>query len=128
LSVALSWDLFVVGKDGSGAADAGRRRVFATYGVDDSTTGPVGLLLRSMYRTDGVPGFAVTILQNWPGGTSTNIADYNSFVQTQASGATYAGATVNWKAVGSTATVDARDNVGGRLALSSSSLSLLSSK
>ena len=56
-------------------ADAGRRRVFATYGVDDSTTGPVGLLLRSMYRTDGVPGFAVTILQNWPGGTSTNIAD-----------------------------------------------------
>jgi hypothetical protein len=57
------------------AADAGRRRVFATYGVDDSTTGPVGLLLRSMYRTDGVPGFAVTILQNWSGGTSTNIAD-----------------------------------------------------
>ena len=45
--------------------------------------------------------------------TSTDIADYNSFVQTQASGATYAGATVNWKAVGSTATVDARDNVGG---------------
>jgi len=45
--------------------------------------------------------------------TSTAIADYNSFVQTQASGATYAGATVNWKAVGSTATVDARVNVGG---------------
>lgn len=45
--------------------------------------------------------------------TSTAIADYNSFVQAQASGATYAGATVNWKAVGSTATVDARDNVGG---------------
>lgn len=45
--------------------------------------------------------------------TSTDIADYNSFVQAQASGATYAGATVNWKAIGSTATVDARDNVGG---------------
>lgn len=45
--------------------------------------------------------------------TSTDIASYNSFVQAQASGATFAGATVNWKAVGSTATVNARDNVGG---------------
>jgi hypothetical protein len=44
--------------------------------------------------------------------TSTDIADYNSFVQTQASGATYAGTTVNWKAVGSTLTVGARENVG----------------
>jgi hypothetical protein len=45
--------------------------------------------------------------------TSTDIADYNSFVNTDAGGATYDGATVNWKAVGSTATVAARDNVGG---------------
>jgi hypothetical protein len=45
--------------------------------------------------------------------TSTAIADYNSFVQSDASGSTFAGATVNWKAVASTATVNARDNVGG---------------
>jgi hypothetical protein len=45
--------------------------------------------------------------------TSTAIGDYNSFVQSDASGSTFAGATVNWKAVASTATVNARDNVGG---------------
>jgi len=43
------------------------------------------------------------------------IAYYNGFVNSpaNAAGATYAGATVNWKAIGSTATVDAKDNVGG---------------
>jgi hypothetical protein len=45
--------------------------------------------------------------------TSTDIADYNTFVNSQASGATYEGSVVSWKAVGSTATVNARDNVGG---------------
>ena len=45
--------------------------------------------------------------------TSTDIADYNTFVNGQASGATYEGSVVSWKAVGSTATVNARDNVGG---------------
>ena len=45
--------------------------------------------------------------------TSTNISDYNTFVNSQALGATYQGSVVNWMAVGSTATVDARDNVGG---------------
>jgi hypothetical protein len=45
--------------------------------------------------------------------TSTDIADYNAFVNTDAGGATYGGTTVNWNAVGSTSTVDARDNVGG---------------
>jgi hypothetical protein len=45
--------------------------------------------------------------------TSTDIGDYNTFVNSQASGATYEGNVVSWKAVGSTATVDARDNVGG---------------
>jgi hypothetical protein len=45
--------------------------------------------------------------------TSTDIADYNTFVNGQASGATYEGSIVSWKAVGSTATVNARDNVGG---------------
>ncbi len=45
--------------------------------------------------------------------TSTDIADYNTFVNSQASGATYEGSVVSWKTVGSTATVNARDNVGG---------------
>jgi hypothetical protein len=45
--------------------------------------------------------------------TSSSIADYNTFVNAEAAGATYNGSTIAWKAVGSTATVDARDNVGG---------------
>lgn len=45
--------------------------------------------------------------------TSSDITTYNNFVQSQAGGATYGGVTVNWKAIGSTATVKARDNVGG---------------
>ena len=45
--------------------------------------------------------------------TSSNIADYNSFVNFEANGATYNGATISWKAVVSTASVHARDNVGG---------------
>ena len=44
---------------------------------------------------------------------SSDIEVYNSFVNTQAAGATYGGSTVSWKAIGSTDTVDARDNVGG---------------
>jgi hypothetical protein len=44
---------------------------------------------------------------------SSDIEFYNSFVNTQAAGATYGGSTVSWKAIGSTATVDARANVGG---------------
>jgi len=51
---------------------------------------------------------------------SSNIADYNNFVQAQA---TLAGLQldnsanpVTWKAIGSTATVDARDNIGNIIA------------
>src|SRR5262245_58387609 len=44
--------------------------------------------------------------------TSSNIADYNSFVNAQARGHTYNGSVVTWKAIGSTATVNAIDNVG----------------
>jgi hypothetical protein len=45
--------------------------------------------------------------------TSSNIADYNSFVNFEANGASYNGATISWNAVVSTASVSARDNVGG---------------
>jgi hypothetical protein len=44
--------------------------------------------------------------------TSTNIADYDSFVNAQAGGATYSGVVVNWLAIGSTDSVDAIDHVG----------------
>jgi hypothetical protein len=44
--------------------------------------------------------------------TSTHIADYDSFVNDQAGGATYNGAVVNWLAIGSTDSVDAIDHVG----------------
>jgi hypothetical protein len=44
--------------------------------------------------------------------TSTNIADYDSFVNAQAGGATYDGAVVNWLAIGSTDSIDAIDHVG----------------
>src|SRR4051812_38888348 len=44
--------------------------------------------------------------------TSTNIADYDSFVNAEAGGATYDGAVVNWLAIGSTDSVDAIAHVG----------------
>jgi len=45
-------------------------------------------------------------------GTSSNIADYNNFVNAQAGGATYNGSVVSWLAIASTSTVNAIDNVG----------------
>jgi len=42
---------------------------------------------------------------------SANIADYDSFVNVQAGGATYSGVLVDWLAIGSTASVDAIDHV-----------------
>jgi PEP-CTERM motif len=44
--------------------------------------------------------------------TSTNIGDYDSFVNAQAGGATYNGVVVGWLAIGSTDSVDAIDHVG----------------
>jgi hypothetical protein len=45
--------------------------------------------------------------------SSSDINVYNAFVTSAAGGATYDGSTVSWKAIGSTASVNARDNVGG---------------
>ncbi len=44
--------------------------------------------------------------------TSTDIATYNAFVNTDAAGATYDAAVVSWKVIGSTQTVDAATNIG----------------
>ena len=43
---------------------------------------------------------------------SANIADYDSFVNAQAGGATYSGVLIDWLAIGSTDSVDAIDHVG----------------
>ena len=43
--------------------------------------------------------------------TSTNISDYDNFVQSQAGGATYNGVVVNWLAIGSTESVNAIDHI-----------------
>jgi hypothetical protein len=43
---------------------------------------------------------------------STNIADYDAFVNSQAGGATYSGAVVKWLAIGSTDSIDAIDHIG----------------
>jgi hypothetical protein len=44
--------------------------------------------------------------------TSTSITDYDSFVNDKAGGAMYNGVVVNWRAIGSTDTVDAIEHVG----------------
>ena len=66
---------------------------------------PAGLLpgdeFRFVFVTDGTTA-----------ATSANISDYDTFVQSQADGATYNGVQVNWLAIGSTATVNAIDHVG----------------
>jgi hypothetical protein len=68
-------------------------------------TTPAGLspgdTFRFVFVTDGTTA-----------ATSSNIADYNAFVNAQAEGATYNGATVSWVAIGSTATTNAIQNVG----------------
>lgn len=61
-----------------------------------------GDTLRFIFVTDGLTP-----------ATSADISTFNAFVQSEAAGATYNGVTVNWKAIGSTPTVNARDNVGG---------------
>jgi hypothetical protein len=43
---------------------------------------------------------------------SSTMADYNSFVNAQAGGATYDGSVVTWYAIGSTSSVNAIDNIG----------------
>ncbi len=44
--------------------------------------------------------------------TSTNISDYDAFVNAQAGGATYNGSVVTWLAIGSTSSVNAIDHIG----------------
>jgi hypothetical protein len=68
-------------------------------------TTPAGLApgdqFRFVFVTDGATA-----------ATSTDIGTYDSFVQSQADGATYNGVTVTWQVIGSTDTVNAIDHIG----------------
>lgn len=55
-------------------ADPQRGTLFAWFQAGDASSGPIGILLRSLYRTDRVPGYAIHVLQNFAGGTSSEIA------------------------------------------------------
>lgn len=68
-------------------------------------TTPAGLQPGDQFRIFYVTG-------NVSSATSTDIATYNSTVNTQAGGATYNGATVTWSAIASTSSVSAINNVG----------------
>lgn len=67
---------------------------------------PAGLNPGDKFRFLAVTTSATT-------GGSSDISTYNTFVQNDLASATYNGVAVNWKAVGSTSTVNARDNVLG---------------
>ncbi len=67
---------------------------------------PAGLAPGSVFR------FLYTT-QSTTAASSTDIATYDTFVNADAAGATYGGVAVQWKTLGSTVTVDARDHVGG---------------
>jgi hypothetical protein len=67
-------------------------------------TTPAGLTpgaqFRFIFNTDGTTP-----------ATSSNITDYDNFVNTQAGGATYNGVTVTWQVIGSTPSVNAIDHI-----------------
>jgi hypothetical protein len=61
------------------------------------------------------PGDSFRFVFLTPGSTqpfSSDIATYNSFVNTQAAGATYNGSVVGWSVIGSTFAVNAINNIG----------------
>lgn len=92
LRATLALGLFCV----AGAAQAGTI----------SLTTPTGLNNGDKFRF-------LFLTQTTRDATSSNIADYNAFVNTAAGGATYAGTAVSWAAFANTATVGSAANVGG---------------
>jgi hypothetical protein len=79
-------------------ASASAQTIIGQLGVLDDTS---GLSAGDQYRL-------VFVTSTTTNATSSNIADYNTFVQGVANTAGYG--SVNWFAVGSTLTVDAQDN------------------
>ena len=66
---------------------------------------PTGLVTGDQFRV-------IFVTPGTTDATSADIATYDAFVTAQASGATYNGVLVNWRAVGSTSTVNAIDHIG----------------
>ena len=87
--------MLCIGYTGGGGAEAGGIALNTPAGLNPGDS------FRFVFVTDGS-----TTAQ------SSNISDYDNFVQTQAGGATYNGAVVNWLAIGSTGTVNAIDHIG----------------
>jgi hypothetical protein len=54
----------------------------------------------------------VFVTDNTTSQFSSNIGDYNGFVNSQAGGATYEGSLITWFAIGSTSSVNAINNIG----------------
>ena len=67
---------------------------------------PIGLAAGDTFRF-------IFLTQGTITGTSADISTYDTFVNSQAGGAQYQGATISWSAIISTSTIDARDHVGG---------------
>ena len=67
---------------------------------------PTGLAAGDTFRF-------IFLTQDTITGTSADISTYDTFVNSQAGGAQYQGATISWSAIISTSTIDARDHVGG---------------
>jgi hypothetical protein len=94
-----------------------RTTILAVLAAMTSLTVGVGVRAGTMLQTPAGlnPGDTfrfVFVTDGSRDATSTNITDYDNFVQSQAGGATYNGVVVNWLAIGSTATVNAIDHVG----------------
>ena len=89
------------------------RRCRALVGVRVGGRAEAGIILQTPAGLNPGDHFRfVFVTDGIRDATSTNIADYDSFVNAQAGGATYNGVVVNWLAIGSTDSVDAIDHVG----------------
>ena len=84
-----------------------------THGIYQGFAFAGGVVIQTPTTLQGGDKFRIIFVT--PGtiqATSSDIKTYNDFVNVQAAGATYEGATVHWSAIVSTDAVKARDNIG----------------
>jgi hypothetical protein len=93
--LGLATVMLLIGFGVGGRAEAGGSALSTPAGLSPGDS------FRFVFVTDGTTT-----------AVSSDISTYDAFVQAQAGGATYEGATVTWKAIGSTASVNAIDHVG----------------
>ena len=77
----------------------------AKLAVASSLVAPLGLKPGDTFRF-------IFVTSNTTDATSSNIRDYDNFVNANANEVTYNGAVINWLAIGSTDTVNAIDHIG----------------